>query len=411
MNISAERNKVLLNLSFFYAMFLFGINYGMVSPILIELSEKIGSPIAVMGNFFSMTAAGFITGSILSSILSRFNIRKIVFLSFYILLPVSIIAIAFSYNYFFLLLSGFFMGITNGLLESNITVVLAETNKGREAQYINNSQALFGFGAFAGPMISTILVKSGISIRNAFIFIAVLCFLNLIFFLFLKIPSGFEHIKEGASTDKKSLKKDLLLKHKTNSNIFFRNMIIVAALFLAMFAYGCSEGVINSWLPTYLRLEKNFSALLSGNTISFFWLSVTIGRIVIGFFSRKIRSTYILFAITIMTIAAFKLGTYFSAPAAASAMILITGFFLAGIWPLIVSLGVEFFPRQSSTFLPIVIMAGGAGTIFSPWLAGVIYANSNLSRAIDLIFLFIIILIAFFSFLLYSDIRYFKKKV
>jgi MFS transporter, FHS family, glucose/mannose:H+ symporter len=408
--IPAEKNNFFLNLSFFYAMFLFGINFGMVSPILIELSEKIGVPVSVMGNFFSLVAIGFITGALISSLLARFNIRKIVFLSFYFLLPASIFSIAFSNNYNFLLISGFFMGLANGLLESNITVLLSEINKGKEAQYINNSQAVISFGAFIGPLISTFLVKSGISIKTAFVLIALLCFLNFIFILFLDIPSGHFDKKDSFKLSSVSFKNKIKNSNRNTGNVLIRNIFIMLALFAAMFLYVCSESGINSWIPTYLRIEKNFSAVLAGNIISFFWLSVALGRLVTGYFSRKTRSTYILFAITLISVIMFKIGTMLGNPISVAAVFLITGFFVSGLWPMIASLGVEFFPKKGSTFLPLVIMSGGAGSIFSPWLIGVIYSGSNLSRAINIIFIFFILLMAVISFLLFSDLKFFRKK-
>lgn len=408
--IPAEKNKVFLNISFFYAMFLFGINFGMVSPVLIELSKKIGAPISAMGNFFSLVAVGFITGAFLSSLLARFNMRKIVFLSFYFLLPSSIFSIAFSSNYNFLLISGFFMGLANGLLESNITVLLSEINKGKEAQSINNSQAVISFGAFFGPLISTLLVKSGISIKNAFILIAILSFLNFIFILFLDIPLGYFNKKDSLKLAGLAFKNKIKNSSRTTVNIFIKNIFIMLALFAAMFLYVSAESGINSWVPTYLRIEKNFSALLAGNIISFFWLSLALGRLLIGYFTRKTRSIYILSAITLISVIMFKIGTLLFAPIPIVAVFLATGFFISGIWPMIASLGVEFFPRQGSTFLPLIIMAGGAGGIFSPWLIGVIYSGSNLSRAINFIFVFFILLLAVISFLLFSDLKFFKKK-
>ena len=408
--LPAEKNRIFLNLSFFYAMFLFGINFGMVSPILMELSEKIGSPVSVMGNFFSLVAAGFISGALASSILARFNIRKIVFLSFYFLLPASIFSIAFSSNYNFLLTGGFFMGLANGFLESNITVVLAEINKGKEAQYINNSQAIISFGAFIGPLISTFLVKSGISIKAAFILIAILCFINFIFILPLDIPPGYFNKKESLKTDNMSFINKIKDSYKNKGSIFIRNIFIMIALFAAMFLYVSAESGINSWIPTYLRIEKNFSAVFAGNTISFFWLAVTLGRLATGYFSRKTRSTYILFAIAFMAAVMFKIGTLPVSPFATAFVFIITGFFVSGLWPMIASLGVEFFPVQGSAFLPIVIMCGGAGSIFSPWFIGAIYSGSNLRVAVGAVFIFLILLLAVIIFLLYSDLKFFKKK-
>ena len=88
------KNKILLNISLFYALFLVGANYSIIGPILIELSQKVGVKIESMGYFFSMVSAGFITGSFSTSILGRFNIRNKTLLASNLLLPLSILFLA-----------------------------------------------------------------------------------------------------------------------------------------------------------------------------------------------------------------------------------------------------------------------------------------------------------------------------
>ncbi len=102
-----------------------------------------------------MVSAGFITGSFSTGLLGRFNIRNKILLASNLLLSSSILLLALSKNFPTLLISAFFIGLSGGLIESNITVTLAEIYKDRESQYINISQAFFSFGAFIGPFLIT----------------------------------------------------------------------------------------------------------------------------------------------------------------------------------------------------------------------------------------------------------------
>jgi fucose permease len=405
-NTYGHKNKLILNISCFYAMFIFGLNYGMVSPILIELSSYINTPIESMGNFFSLVALGFITGSLASSILGRYRVRRKVFFSFYSLLPLSIVFIAFSFNYWLLLFSAFLMGIANGLLESNITVTLSEVNKGRESQYINYSQATISLGAFVGPLISTLSVRAGIHTRSVFLSIAFFSLLNLVLLFFIKVPESTSSSRINSS----QLKKHISSRLGEPDSCFLRNVSIVLLLFVAMFFFVSSESGIGSWIPTYLRIEKGFSALLAGNLISFFWLAGGFGRLVTGYLSGKIKSSYILLFLCTLSAATIKISTILDNPAAITALLLFTGFIFSAIWPMIVSLGVHFFPKKSAVFLPLVIMAGGLGAIFSPWAIGLVYSRYDLQRGIDLIFVFSTVLLLLAIVLFYCDLKFFRKK-
>ncbi len=405
LKIPGHRNKLFLNISFFYAMFLFGINYGMISPIVIELSAYTKTPLEAMGNFFALAASGYIIGSLASSVLSRFRVRKKVFFTFYLLMPASLVFLAFSFNYYLLLFAGFAMGIANGLLESNITVILAEINKGREAQYINNSQAMTSLGAFSGPLIATFFVGAGIHTRTFFLFIAFFSFINLLFFLFLKIPQT-----PLSSSPSSGLHKPFYAKLRSQGRPFLRKIMIVFALLIAMFFFVSTESGIGSWIPTFLRIEKDFSAVLAGNLISFFWLAGGIGRLITGYFTRKIRASTILLFLSLASAMTFRIATLLDDKTAVTVVLLFTGLFLASMWPMIVSLGVSFFPRKSAVFLPLVIMAGGLGGIFSPWAIGLAYGRYDLNVGIDLIFFLSLILLLMIIILFFCDLRYFKAR-
>ena len=65
----------------------------------------------------------------------------------------------------------FLLGISNGLIETNVTVLLAELYKGRESLIINISQAFISFGSFVSPIFITYLLNKGSDIKIAFIII------------------------------------------------------------------------------------------------------------------------------------------------------------------------------------------------------------------------------------------------
>jgi len=390
----STRNKVLLNISLFYAMFLFGINFAMVGPILIEVSKHIDTRLEVMGYYFSFVSTGFIIGSFISSFFVRLKKRKIIFIIFYLLLPASILLLAYAKNFPILLVSAFFIGISNGLLETNVTVLLAELYRGRESLILNTSQALIGFGSFVSPMLITYLLSNGSNIKTAFLIIVGFSLLNFVLLIFTKIPETHLNISvvdyatsEGETKGRK--------RFSGIKQVFKINFLLLAAVFAAMFFYVCMESGINSWMPTFLRLNKNFTSVFAGNALAFFWLTVAAGRLALGWLSTKVKISYLLLAVSILTAITFKLSTVFNNHTLIIILFILTGFTLSGIWPMIVAQSVNIYPAKNKLVLPLIIMTGGIGAIFSPWVVGMIYDNLNLASGVGVIFIFAVIMAVF----------------
>ena len=85
--ISISKNRLLLDISLFYAFFLIGANYAMAGPVLIELSVRAGVSAGLMGYFFSSIAVGSIAGAFVTTFIGKLNIRNRLFPVIYLLMP------------------------------------------------------------------------------------------------------------------------------------------------------------------------------------------------------------------------------------------------------------------------------------------------------------------------------------
>lgn len=375
-------------------MFLFGINFAMVGPILIEVSKHINTRLEVMGYYFSFVSTGFIIGSFISSFFVRLKKRKIIFIIFYLLLPASILLLAYAKNFPILLISAFFIGISNGLIETNITVLLAELYRGRESLILNISQAFISFGSFVSPIFITYLLSKGSNIKTAFLIIVGFSLINFVLLMFTRIPEPHLNISvaDYAVSDGETKGKKRFSGLKS---IFKIKFLLLAAVFAAIFFYVCLESGINSWMPTFLRLNKNFTPVFAGNALAFFWLTVVAGRLILGWLSTKVRISYLLMALSILITITFKLSTVFKNHTLILTFFILTGFMLSGIWPMIVAQSVNFYPAKSKLVLPLIIMTGGSGAIFSPWIVGMVYDNYNLASGVGVLFIFAVVMTVF----------------
>ncbi len=196
--------------------------------------------------------------------------------------------------------------------------------------------------------------------------------LNFVLLLFVKIPSG----KSDLSNEKS---KTSTLKGISPVKIF-----LVISIFLTMFFYICFESGVNSWIPTFLRLQKSFSALFAGNAIAFFWLTITAGRFLIGFISTRVKVTFLLLTISTLMVITFKLSTVINNSVLIIILLILTGLLMAGHMAINSIPLCTFFPKSSSFLVPLIVMTGGIGGIFSPWVIGIVYDKFNIAAGINI---------------------------
>jgi len=252
-----KRTTKALNSLILYTAFLFGVSLTIISPVLIEISSTISASVESMGVLFSIFFLGFIIGAFLNSLLSKYMLRKKIFLFSTFFLSASFIAVVFAPTLLYLLISFFIMGICGGLIETTVSLVIIDVNEKRKGFYINILHAFIGLGALMGPYLQVLLINMGFSWRSSFLVLSVLCLISFLFYFFFKIPEPIISEKSSIFGSFKKVRFDLK---------FF--MILI--LFFVMFFYVNVELGINTWIPTYLRIEKGFTFLSASNTLSNF---------------------------------------------------------------------------------------------------------------------------------------------
>lgn len=372
--------KIFINISCFYGAMVLGMALVMTSPILIEISQRIDRNIENMGSIFSLFYGGFIIGSFLSSSIINYWGRKKTLSFFYFLLFISVLGMAFIFNYLFLITVFSLIGLSGGFIESQVSSIVLEVNKKNEGLFVNLTQVFFGIGAFIGPLILTFIISKGIDWKYSYIILSLICLINFIYFLFINIPD----------TRLKKIRDSI----KTFKPVTLDKGAVFFLLVFAIFFYVSAEMGLVIWFPTFLRLNKLFSSLLASQVLSFFWLSFVAGRLLIGFLTKKVKILNILLVVTILSIPSILLGIYTENKFLIIFAFVLTGLLLSGIWPLIVSLGGLRYPSKRDFVVSILVMAGGVGGLFSPWLIGKVFSSLNLLFALNIIYIFLFFLIA-----------------
>ncbi|MCL4415768.1 MAG: MFS transporter [Actinobacteria bacterium] len=381
-----------MNISFFYTFFVIAFCYTVTSPVLIELSRSTQTTIDVAGRIFSFYFIGFITGCYLSIWLISYLKRKNLLLTAYFLLFAAVLLLKFTSN--FTLITGLFIliGLANGFSESQISTLIIELNKGSEGLFTNLSQSLFGIGAFLGPLVTVAIMDLGFYWKNTYIAAGIICFVNIILF-------ALSDISEYESP-----------KIKITPNIFksikLDNGTVFTLLVMALFFYACTEISLSNWIPTFLRAERAFTEIFAGQVVSFFWFAIIIGRIFTGLFSKKFGILRVLISITSLATVSVIFGIYSRSAAGIFISFIFTGFFLAGIWPLLVTEGGIMFPDNRNSVVSLLVLFGGSGGILIPIILGFVYNKFGLFIAMNLSYIFLFLLLVFLLILFFYRKRH-----
>ncbi|MCL6088004.1 MAG: MFS transporter, partial [Actinobacteria bacterium] len=286
----------LLNYSLYFAISIFAITFTIASPIIIEIGGSISHEVSNMGLLLTLFSSGFVAGSFLTGLLSRFMPKTIVLNISMVFQWLFLIIFPFPKSFILMLIIYFIIGMSGGLVETLVSLILPEINNKKQAgYYLNISQIFFGVGAFVGPYISSIIVKVGLNWKISYYILAMLSFMSFFIFSILRI-------KCKSSIELHTLKTEIIGNRDQTKRLEFSAITIKLLLLFSfmMLMYTASEDGLNAWIPTFFRLERGFSTYQASQILSFYWLSIAAGRILISFLVRKVNLMKLTIIISIL---------------------------------------------------------------------------------------------------------------
>jgi len=380
--------KRLLNYSLYFALSIFALTFTIASPIMIEIGESISQNISNMGLLMTLLSSGFVAGSLLTSLFTRFMPKSYILNISIIFQALFLIIFPLSHSFILMLIVYFTIGMSGGFIETTISLMLPEINKGQAGYYLNISQVFFGIGAFAGPYISSIVVRIGLNWKLSYYFLAFLSFISFLIFSILRVKckslitiSDFNSSNTNKSNHDKKIKISAL------------TIKLLLLFSFTMLMYVASEDGLNAWIPTFFRLERGFSAYQASQILSFYWLAIAAGRLFIGLMAKKINLMKITIIISIFGFLSTFAGIMVENKYLNLIFFMLAGLFYSGIWPNIVALSMQYFKndKRRDSFVSIIIAVGGIGALISPWMIGSIFKISSLFIGLLVCVLFIFI--------------------
>jgi fucose permease len=327
----------------------YGVGKGIISLIFLALTTgyivaafSSGLLVALLGQrrFLMLGAVGFALGAGIVSLRPPFAILLVTMLGL-----------------------GFGFAIIDAGLNTYITGLPEKTT------LLNNLHAFYGIGGFLGPIIASAVLAAGLPWNTVYALWGLCGLMLLTGFgtLFDTGPASSRHpVTQAAGT---GLLTDTLRLR----------LVWLAAIFLLF--YVGAEVSLGSWSYSFLTEVRHHGSLLSGWSVSGYWLGITLGRLTLARLAARraiadaslIRYCLIGAAIGVLVIWLAPL------PALAAFGLWLTGYALGPIYPTTIALVPNLVPpRLVPSAVGFLASLGSMGAALFPWLAG------NLAQAVGL---------------------------
>jgi len=366
----------------FLSLFIAAFYVSLISPILIEISNSLGSTVENVILLISYHMVGALFGTILSAFLSRKLKRINIFIIFYIALLPCLIILSFASNIIVFFITYFFGGFIFGVIWIQANTNMIESTLKNKDSVVNTGHGFYAIGAIISPIVSSNFVKSGINWRYLYYFVIFFIFLNIILFITLRRKI------DNISPIQKTVSLKIVFANKKTNLYLFLTIII-------LFFYVTAEAILVIWSPTFFRMFKHFDVQSAGLMLTILWIGVLSGRLLVGFLlSYRIKTGYMLVILTLLSIVSLIFLVYSDIKFINYLAIFFAGFGFSGIMPLLVSSAGSFFPKGKEIIMTILFLMPTAGYMSAPHLTRYISQRSMFfSIAITIFFMGIVLVL------------------
>jgi len=363
----------LLTAGCFLSFFVFGFTDNLKGPTLPAMLAELHISYGTGGNIFFGEYLGFLIATLITGILAdRFGLKSVMLLAgLFLGIGVS------GYSFFSsaLLLSGslFVIGMGLGAIELGPNAIIVSLHHERKGLYLNLMAVLHGLGSLVAPLFAGWLLSLSISWRTIYRWDLPLIALFVLIFIFLRFPKAEE-------------KTQLDFRHIPQ--IAFKGQL--PWFYVAILFYVAVEIGIGSWLVTFLQKIQNVSVTASTQSLSLFFVMLTIGRLLGGFFVQRVG--YVRSILFMAVGAMFCIIAGLFGPKEISFLLPITGLFLSIMFPTFTAAVSDTHTENTNTVLGVLYTFAGLGGVIGPWLMGWTSDLFGLQTGFSMILVFAIIM-------------------
>ena len=280
-----DREKVIILILLYIAFVALGLPDQLLGVAWPTMRIDFGQNLDAAGIItFSVTIFSAFAGFVNGYIAKKFSVSKILVVSVF-LTAVGCLGYALSPNWLTFLLFVIPSGLGAGSVDSSLNNYVALNYSSRHMSWLHG---FWGIGSTLGPLIMTFAFIKNLTWRGGYAIVGIILLLMSMIFMFKQFGSSQSKVQGELKIDKKPI------------NMVTLNTFLSATFF---FFYTATEGGIGLWIYSVMTEQRGFNPVLAGTLVAIYWGSLTFGRFMVGFITKKLcDNTIILSSILIALI-------------------------------------------------------------------------------------------------------------
>lgn len=351
----------------FAAFILIGATDGATGVVLPSLQRYYGIDKSVVSLIFLALTTGYITAAFSSGLLVALAGQRRFLALGAAAFTVGAGAVSLHPPFALLLAAMLGLGFGFAIIDAGLNTYI--TGLPENTTLLNNLHAFYGIGGFLGPIIASGVLAAGLR-WNIVYALWGLCALILL--------AGFGTFFDAGPAEARHSVTQRAGEGLLTDTLRLR-LVWLAALFLLV--YVGTEISLGSWSYSFLTEVRHHGSLLSGWSVSGYWLGVTVGRLTLARLAARLTlSDASLIRYCLIGAGTGALVIWLAPlPAITAFGLWLTGYALGPIYPTTIALVPGLVPtRLVPSAVGFLASLGSMGAALFPWLAG------NLAQAIGL---------------------------
>jgi len=344
----------------FIAFISLGMPDGLLGVAWPGIRETFNLPLDALGLLLVFSTAGYMASSFFSGLLvRRFGIGGLLGLS--CALTAGALLIYFLSPFWFLLFAAvFFGGLGAGAIDAGLNTYVEKHHSERMMQWLHAS---FGIGVTIGPLIMTAGIALTGQWRPGYLVVSLAQFVLAIVFF----SSGHLWQKSDIVEDKAKMpEKEASLGETLREPRALLSMVM-------FFVYTGVELGLGLWSYSFLTISRGVRPEIAGIVTGSYWAMFTVGRILAGWYTRRMTVRSILYTGLGLALAGSLIMALDGGIWLTIAGIGLVGFAIAPLFPSLISDTVNRVgARHVSNTIGMQISSAGFGAAVVPSMAGVL---------------------------------------
>lgn len=255
-----------------YAFIAIGIaeaGLGVLLPSIVSTYHLTPATVTLL---FVSQISGYILAAFTSSLVSnRLGLARMLLIAAGAL-TMALTIYATSPSWFLMVAAGAELGLGIGLIDAGINTYIVQDS--RSASLIGLLHAFYGVGALLGPAIATTLLAVGMNWRQIYWVLAGIVSLLIVSVLGVIIYKYTPMTVRVSASDTTALE---------NLGRSLQTPIVLLSGLLLLVYVGI-EACVGNWAYTVQSVARYTPTLIAGYSVSAYWLGLTLGRFILGYF-------------------------------------------------------------------------------------------------------------------------------